>query len=299
MDRIDHMRIFVRVAQTRSFSKTAEELGLSRASVTTAIQLLERRLGVSLLHRTTRTVQLTVDGENMLERIIHLLHDFNELNVHTSQSNHQLSGHIRIEAPTRMARLLLIPSLPKFLAQHSQLHVEIRSTERMVNLIEQGVDLAIRVGDFKDKEMLLKPLGNVALINCASPIYIEKHGIPKSTQELSQHWVVQLASQHSGKIYPWEKLSGQEILVLHPPSRVTVNNAEAYIASAVAGMGLIQIPAYDVQTELSSGKLIQVLATDIIPMMPLQVVSPHVERWSSKLEIVVNWIQQLVQPICK
>ena len=294
MDRIDHIQVFVRVAQTKSFSKAAELLGLSRASVTTAVQLLEHRLGVRLLHRTTRSVQLTADGENMLTRMIHLLHDFDELNTRHVQTTADLRGSVRMEAPTRMARLLLIPHVPDFLAQHPHLHIDIRSTERMVNLVEEGVDIAVRVGNFVDKDLLVKSVGHLPLINCASPAYLQRHGTPQSTDNLAQHWVVQLASQSSGKIYPWECMRDGSLHTWHPPAKVTVNNAETYIASAIAGMGLIQVPAYDVRAELASGQLVKILPNENAPTMSVSVVSPHVGGWSLKLDTVANWVKQLI-----
>jgi DNA-binding transcriptional LysR family regulator len=295
MDLMQSMRVFVRVVQTKSFKKTAEDFDLPAASITLAVQKLERHLHVRLLHRTTRNVSLTTDGEASLPKIEHLLEEWDAL----SQKNHDLlSGTIRIDAPTRMARLLLAPHLPQLLEAHPQLHVEMRSTDRAVDLIAEGVDIAIRVGDLHDSGLIARSLGALPLINCASPSYLERMGVPQDVSELDKHAVVQLSSPTSGKILPWEYQEYQGAGKIHafwPPARVTVNNVETYIACAIEGLGLIQVPAYDVQKELSQQQLVEVLAHQRAPAMAVHALYTH-RPHSPKIHLMIDWIQSLLSP---
>ena len=297
MDRIDAMAVFVRVAQSKSFSKTADEMGLPRATVSMAVRQLEARLGMRLLHRTTRNVSLTGDGEIMLARIIAVLDSVSQLEGDSHDEDAWVRGLIRVEAPTRMARLLLMPRLSELLNQYPDLQIDLRSTDRMVDLIAEGVDVAIRGGEIANSNLVARSLGHLALINCASPQYIEQFGMPISSDDLDQHWVVQLASPTTGKVVPWEYNSEHGLLTLCPPARVTVNNVETYIAAAHEGFGLIQVPAYDVQTELLDGRLIEVLPHERAPSMPLFAVYPHRRHLPKRVRVFMNWVEQLVVSI--
>lgn len=293
MDLIQSMRVFVRVAQSKSFKKTAENLDIPAASATLAVQKLEQHLNIRLLHRTTRSVSLTTDGEAILPKIVHLLEEWEAL----SQHNHDaLSGTIRIDVPTRMARLLLTPHLPQLLKEHPLLNVEMRSTDRAVDLIVEGVDIAIRVGALYDSDLIARPLGMLPLINCASPNYIQRMGMPHDVTELDKHYVVQLSSPTSGKILPWEyQEDGKtgKVHLLSPPSRVTVNNVETYIACAIEGMGLVQVPAYDVQNELRTQQLIEVMPHQRAPSMNINALYTH-RTHSAKIHAMIDWVESLL-----
>ena len=294
MDLMQSMRVFVRVAQTKSFKKAAEDFDVPAASVTLAVQKLERHLHTRLLHRTTRNVSLTTDGEAALLKIEHLLEQWDALSY---KRHDALSGTIRMDVPTRMARLLLTPNLPQLLHAHPQLHVEMRSTDRAVDLIAEGVDIAIRVGDLHDSALIARKLGVLPLINCASPSYIERMGVPQDAGQLDRHYVVQLASPNSGKILPWE-YQEREVGKTHsllPPARVTVNNVETYIACAIEGLGLIQVPAYDVQNELNRHQLVEVLAHQRAPAMAVHALYTH-RPHSPKIHLMIDWVQSLLIP---
>ncbi|KSS81352.1 LysR family transcriptional regulator [Pseudomonas aeruginosa] len=258
MDRLDSMRVFLRVAETGSFTKAADLLDMPRATVSAAVQQLEAQLGSRLLHRTTRQVQLTHDGSVVLERCRHLLEDMEELES-LFHDGSRASGRLKVDVPSRVARLLIAPALPEFFRQHPDIELELGSSDRSVDLVQEGVDCVLRVGQLGNSSLVARRLGEMQLINCASPAYLEEHGEPRTPADLDRHWAVNYASPSSGRVLPWEYREDGRTLTRALRSRVTVNNAESYIACCLSGLGLIQIPAYDVREHLQRGELREVL----------------------------------------
>ncbi|MGE8636425.1 MAG: LysR family transcriptional regulator, partial [Achromobacter piechaudii] len=271
MDRFDQYRVFAQVAEMGSFIKAAHALELPRASVSAAIQQLETQLGVRLLHRTTRQVRLTPDGEQLLDRIRALLTDVEDIDQLFQASQRQVSGRLIIDAPSRIARRVIAPALPGLLRRHPRLQLTLGSSDRAIDLVQVGVDCAVRIGRLHDSSLVVRPLGLIALINCASPAYLREHGEPKQPAELpDRHWAVGYASPKTGRELPWEYLPGDgSEQIFEVPSRVVVNNAESYIACCLAGLGLIQIPRFDVQHLLDSGQLVEVMPTCRAASMPV------------------------------
>ncbi|AVJ35223.1 LysR family transcriptional regulator [Stenotrophomonas sp. MYb57] len=298
MDRFDQYRVFAQVAEMGSFIKAAHALEVPRASVSAAIQQLETQLSVRLLHRTTRQVRLTPDGEQLLDRVRPLLAEVEEINQLFQASQRQVSGRLIIDAPSRIARRVIAPALPGLLRRHPRLQLILGSTDRAIDLVQEGVDCAIRIGALHDSSLVVRPLGNIALINCASPAYLSEHGEPQQLAELPDgHWTVGYASPKSGRELPWEYLSsnGSEQL-LDVPSRVIVNNAESYIACCLAGLGLIQIPRFDVQHLLDSGQLVEVMPTCRAAPMPVSLLYPHRRQRSRRLATFHEWFEAVMQP---
>ena len=178
MDRFDQYRVFAHVAEMGSFIKAAHALDAPRASVSAAIQQLEAQLGVRLLHRTTRQVRLTADGEQLLERVLPLLTEVEDIDQLFQASERQVSGRLSIDVPSRVARRLIAPQLPGLLRRHPRLQVVLSSTDRAIDLVQEGVDCAVRIGTLHDSSLVVRPLGSIALINCASPAYLREHGAP-------------------------------------------------------------------------------------------------------------------------
>lgn len=296
MDRIDHLRIFVRIAACASFSQAADQLNIPRATVTIAMQQLEARLGVRLLYRTTRRVSLTRDGEAFLERATTLVEDMEELERQFHPVAGSLSGRLRVDVPSRIARRLIVPALPDYLALHPHLSIDLGSSDRVIDLVQEGVDCALRVGPLAPSSLVARPMGQVELINCASPLYLAGHGTPASPNDLAQHWVIDYISPSSGRTTAWEWLDADKILTTQAPSRVSANNAETYIACALAGMGLIQIPAFDVQDHLRSGELVEVMPQARPAPMPVHLVYPHRRHLSRRIQSFALWIGGLLDP---
>ena len=293
MDRIDHIHIFLRVADTGSFTQTAEQLGWPRASISLAVQQLEKRLGTRLLHRTTRRVSLTPDGELLLERARNLVADMEELEQQFQPTDHTAKGRLRVDVPSRIARLLIAPALPDFFHRFPATELELTSSDRMIDLVQEGVDCALRVGNLANTSLVARPLGSFAMVNCASPDYLARHGTPHSTDDLGAHWAVHYGTGGSRPTV-WEWVEGTETRQCNIQSRVAVNNVETYVASALSGMGLIQVPRYDVLHHLVAGELVEVLPQRSAAAMPVHLVYPHRRHLSPKVREFSRWIEALL-----
>ncbi|APW37683.1 LysR family transcriptional regulator [Rhodoferax koreense] len=296
MDRIENLAVFVRIAETGSFTSTANQLQLPRAAVSTAVQQLEARLGVRLLYRTTRRVSLTPDGAALLERARDLVSDMEEMEQQFRPSPGAVAGRLKVDVPSRIARLLIAPALPGFFKQFPAVELDLGSSDRAVDLVQEGVDCALRVGPLASSSLVARPLGTFELINCASPAYLARHGTPGSPAELSGHWAVNYAAPGGTRNATWDWLDAGTPVQQAMRSRVTVNNAESYIACALAGLGMIQIPAYDVQDHLQSGELVEVLPEARAAAMPVHLMYPHRRHVSNRVQAFSRWLEVVLAP---
>lgn len=303
MDRLDRYRIFMQVAEMGSFIKAAHALALPRATVSAAVQQLEEQVGARLLHRTTRQVSLTADGAQLLERVRPLLSEAEDVEQMFQARTRQATGRLHVDVPSRIARRLLAPALPGLMRRHPGLQLVLGSSDRAIDLVQEGVDCAVRVGTLHDSSLVVRPLGCIALINCASPAYLREHGLPEQPQDLLHgHWSVGYASPRTGRELPWEWSGASNVdgvdgpQTLAVPSRVVTNNAESYIACCRAGLGLIQIPRYDVQHLLDTGELVEVLLGHRAAPMPVALLYPHRRQRSRRLAVFIEWFEALMRP---
>ncbi|WP_296224100.1 LysR family transcriptional regulator [Ralstonia sp. UBA689] len=296
MDRIDQLRIFIRVAHSGGFTLAADQLGVPRPTVSLAIRQLESRLGVRVFNRTTRRVSLTQDGEALLDRAIALVADSEELEQQFRPHGAALSGGLRVDMPSRIARRVVAPALPTFFERHPDVVLELGSSDRAIDLVHEGIDCALRVGEMSSSSLVVRPLGALRMIHCASPAYLARHGIPRAPEDLSTHQAVNYASPTSGRIAPWEWLKGGALQTAQMHGQVAVNNAETYIACCLAGLGLIQIPAFDVQEHLAAGALVEVLHAWPAPSMPVQLVYPHRRHLSRRMQAFSEWLAGVLAP---
>lgn len=298
MDKLAQYRVFVQVAEMGSFINAAHALEIPRATVSAAIQQLESALGTRLLHRTTRRVRPTADGLQLLERVRSFLADAEDIDQLFQASQRKVAGRLNVDVPSRIARRLVAPALPGLLRRYPRLQVALGSSDRAIDLVQEGVDCAVRVGTLADSSLVVRPLGHIALINCASPGYLGEHGEPATPDELTQggHWAVGYAGASTGRELPWEWSDAGRSRRLPVPSRVIVNNAESYIACCCAGLGLIQIPRFDVQHLLDRGQLVEVLPAFRAERMPVSLIYPHRRQRSRRLHAFVEWVEALLQP---
>lgn len=295
LDRIDAMRIFVCITELASFTKTAESLSLPKASVSKAMQQLENQLGTQLLFRTTRSVTLTQDGEVYYQRCKDVLADLDELNGYFGQTNKQLEGRLRVDMPTRLAKNAVIPRLAEFIALQPMLELEISSTDRRVDLIAEGFDCVIRAGKLNDSSLIAKPLGQMDSINCASPDYLKKFGIPQTLEDLQQHKIVDYAQTLGVKSRGFEYLLDGQLAYIAMPRSVTVNNSESYNAAALAGLGIIQGPRIGVAHHLAQGRLQQVLPHYVIKPMPVNLLYAKRRNLSRRTQVFMDWLSGVVK----
>lgn len=272
-------------------------LELPRASVSAAIQELETDLGARLLHRTTRRVQLTADGAQLLERVRRLLTDADDIQQLFQAHQRQVSGRLNVDVPSRIARRLIAPALPSFKRSHPRLQLALGSTDRSIDLVQEGVDCVVRIGNLLDSSLVARTIGHIALINCATPDYVQRHGTPKEPGDLMHgHFSVGYASPNNGRELPWDYVSGGKAYEMLVPSSVIVNNAETYIACCLSGMGLIQIPRFDVQHLLDSGQLVEVMPYFRAASLPVSLLYSHRRQRSKRLQAFIEWFEALMQP---
>ncbi|WP_321898448.1 LysR family transcriptional regulator [Paraburkholderia heleia] len=298
MDRIDLFRVFARVVECANFTRAADTLGMPRSSVSAAIQELENRVGTRLLNRTTRKVTTTQDGAAFYERCLRLIADMEETENLFRSADSASAGTLRVDMPGRIGRLIVAPALPAFLNAYPRIDVEIGATDRAVDLIEERIDCALRVGTLNQSELIARPIGDLTLINVASPAYLARHGIPRDPGDLAQHIPVGYASPSSGRLAQWEWADGDTVRTLAIKGRVTVNNAEAYIACCLAGLGLIQIPAYDVEAHIRAGELVEVMPEFRAAPMPVTLLYPHRQHLSRRFQVFADWLVEIVVNRC-
>lgn len=295
MDRVRQMEVFVQVMESGNFTRAADALGVPRSTVSTVIQALEDRLGTQLLRRSTRRMVPTDEGLVFLRTAREIVDALADADQMFRQESQQLKGRLRIDMPSRIGRRYVIPALPTLLERHPGLEIEVGTTDRMVNLISEGVDCVIRVGALKNSEIICRKLGDVDIVTCASPDYFAKHGVPKDPRDLSRHKMVNYCSSLPAEPPSFEYLSGGRAIEIPMASSVTVNNAEAYIAAAQAGLGLIQVPAFDIRDFLASGDLVAALEQLRPSPMQLSLLFARRRNLPVKIKVFQDWVDELLR----
>jgi DNA-binding transcriptional LysR family regulator len=293
---INALRIFVKVAELASFTQAAEQLGMPKARVSTTVQQLEAQLGTRLLQRTTRVVRLTPDGEQFCERSKALLADAEELQSLFQQAPSALRGRLRIDLPMALARNVIIPQLPVFLAAHPQLQVDLSTTDRRVDLVHEGFDCVVRVGMLQDSGLVARPLGTLSLVNCASPAYLKAHGTPRTLEDLTHHQLVGYSPTLGGTASGWEYRDGDRYRFHAMHSVITVNNSDAYQAACLAGLGIIQAPLFGVRPLIEQGLLVEVMPAFRGEPMPVSLLYPHRRHLPRRLQAMMSWLTDVLAP---
>ena len=295
MDRLDHLRSFLRVAELGSFTAAAEQLGLPKASVSLAVQRLEAEVGVQLLHRTTRRVRLTADGAQFQQRARDLLDDMEDLQGMFRRDT-QLKGRLRVDMSSGLARQLVIPRLPGFLERHPGLEIELSGTDRRVDLVREGFDCVVRVGPLDDNTLVARPLGVMHIVNCASPAYLATHGVPCSLEDLSRHALVHYVGTLGQRSPGFEYHDGQAYRSVPMRGAITVNSGEAYSAAALAGLGIIQVPRLGARVALAAGTLVEILPECVAEPMPVTLLYAQRRHLPRRVAAFMDWLAALVTP---
>ena len=296
MNQVEAMRIFVRVAELASFTRAADSLGLRKTSVSHAVQTLENALGARLLHRTTRRVQLTQDGQAYYERARELLAEFEELQTLFQRSAQTLRGRLRVDMPSAMARKHVLPHLPAFLTAHPHLELELSSTDRYVDVVREGFDCVVRAGTLGDSRLVARRLGAYRVVNCASPGYLARHGVPQSLDDLAHHQLIHYVSTLGARSPGFEYPHGDTYRTLPMPGVLTVNSADAYEHACLAGLGIIQAPAPGVREYLESGVLVEILPQYRPEPLPVSIVYAHRRNLPRRVEAFMDWIAATMHP---
>jgi len=293
MDRFEEMRVFVRVAERQSFTRASDDLQIPRATVTNLVKRMEERLGARLLERTTRTVRLTPDGQAYYGRCVRLIADLEE--AEGSFSNLAPKGLLRANLQGTLARHFIVPALPAFLARYPDIELTIGEDDRLVDLVREGIDCVLRAGNLQDSSMVGRRVAQLPQVTVASPDYLQKYGEPADPQALSAHRAVNYVSSATGRPLPLEfSIEGRNTPILLPGA-VSVTGVELYTGSAVAGLGIVQVPAYRVRDELADGRLKIILADFPPPSLPVSVLYPQNRQLSSRVRVFSQWLRDVFE----
>lgn len=296
MDQLDAMRIFVRVAELASFTRAADSLDLPKTTVSAAVAGLESRFGAQLLHRTTRRVRMTQDGQECYERCKDLLADVDELQGRFQRGPQALRGRLRVDLPVGLARHFVVPRLPQFLTEHPQLQLELSSTDRRVDLIGEGFDCVLRVGPVVDTQLVARPLGQLRVVNCASPDYIARHGKPQTLDDLDAHRLIHYAANFGARPDGFEYRDGDVYAVRAMSGAITVNSSLAYEAACLAGLGLIQAPDIGVRPLIARGDLVEVLPQCEAEPMPVSLLYAQRRNLPQRVRAFMDWLTETLRP---
>jgi len=290
VDRFEAMRVFVRIVDLKSFTKAADELQLPRATVTHTIQQLERRLGARLLHRTTRHVSATLDGEAYYQRCQRLLSDLEEAESAFSQSSARPRGKLRVDLQGTLAMHFVLPHIGNFFEKYPDIELEIGLGDRMVDLVRESIDCVLRAGEPRESSMVGRRVAQLDQVTCASASYLERFGEPATLDEFRSHRAVNYASATTGKILPFEFVVGGELRTMQLRGSATVSHADAYVVCCEAGLGFVQLPRYHVERQLADGSVREVLADFRPARMPVSVLYPHHRQLSPRVRVFVDWV---------
>ncbi|MCO5731316.1 LysR family transcriptional regulator [Rhizobium sp. SSA_523] len=293
MDRLDIMKLFVRIVERRSFAQAGRDLQIPRPTVTHAIQRLEAELGARLLDRTTRSVRPTLDGSHYYDRCVRLLADLDDMEGAFRQAEPR--GPLRVDVQGTIARFFVMPELPKFIARYPGISLNLSEGDRMVDLVTEGVDCVVRAGDLADSSLVGRRIVAFDQVTLASPDYLRRFGMPKTPEDLDGHRMVAYAASATGQPYPLEFRRGEEDIEVALPFDVVVRGAEIYTAAGAAGLGLIQVPRYRVMQQIAAGELTPVLEDFPPPTMPVSVLYPQSRHLSSRLRVFVDWLAEIFQ----
>ena len=296
MDRFDAMQAFVRVVEAGSFTKAAETLHMSKTTVSQLVQQLEARLRVKLLNRTTRKVNVTADGAVYYERVTRLLADMDDAETSLSDASTLPRGRLRVDVPSPLASLILVPALPEFYARYPDIQIDMGVSDRLVDLIDENVDCVVRGGELADQSLMARRVGDLQLGVFAAPGYLERVGTPSHPLELegSDHRIVGFLWARTGKPVPYAMHNQSERVQIKGRYALAVDDGNAYIAAGLAGLGVLWLPKYMSRTHEERGNLVQLFKDWTLDPMPLYVAYPPNRHISIKLRVFIDWVIELM-----
>jgi LysR family transcriptional regulator for bpeEF and oprC len=287
MDRLDAMRVFVRVVETGSFSTVARELGIGQPAVSKQIAALEGRVGAQLIRRTSRSLSVTQAGADFYATVKHLVEDLDAAVANAGKRDKEPSGLVRVTVAPVFGRLYIVPHLRALSARHPQLSVELLVSDRAMNLVEDNVDLAIRNGQLADSSLVAHPIGATPLVTVGSSQYLAKHGEPRGPADLDAHACITFIS--SGAPRAWRYAND---VVHYPHGSFRSNDAEQIRAAVLHHLGLAQVPGWLVAPELASGEVRSVLAAHAPAPLPITAVRPAGRRLATKVRSFLSFFSE-------
>jgi DNA-binding transcriptional LysR family regulator len=296
MDRFDAMQAFARVVEAGSFTRAAQTLHMSKTTVTQLVQQLEARLRVKLLNRTTRQVRVTADGAAYYERVVRLLADLEDADTSLSSASASPRGRLRVDVPSPLARMILVPALPEFHARHPDIQFHMGVSDRMVDVIGDNVDCVVRGGELADPSLMARHVGDLQIGVFAARSYLEHAGTPSHPSELedTHHRVVAYLSSRTGKVVPFAMRLDGDALTVQGRHVLAVDDGNAYLAAGLAGLGVLCMPCYMAAPHVASGELVPLFQQWQLDPMPLFVAFAPNRHASARLRVFIDWVAALM-----
>ncbi|MFV0595679.1 LysR family transcriptional regulator [Shewanella sp.] len=293
MDRIQAMQIFMRVAEAESFVRAAQTLSLPSSTVTSTIKNLEKYLQVRLLNRTTRRVSLTPEGLQYLAQCQEILSLIEHAEASLTDAVRRPQGRLRVDMPSGIAHFIVMPKLKEFHARYPDIYLMIGVSDRQIDLVQEGVDCVIRLGELNNSTLVARPLGRFRWVTCASPEYLRQNGVPQSPEELSEHKAIHYFSNQTRHANEMRFVRGTDPLTVPVSGAVAVNETGLYIKMCLEGYGLGQLAERVVSEHLQEGRLIEVLKDWQPPSVPINLLYPHQRFLSPAVRAFADWIAEI------
>ena len=290
MDRFSEMQIFVAVAESEGFAAGARKLKISPPAATRAVADLEHRLGIKLLNRTTRYVRVTDAGQRYLDDCKRILAQVTEADEAAIGINAAPRGHLVITAPVLFGRMYVMPCVVAYLQKYPDTEISAMFVDRVVNMLDEGVDVALRVGELSDSSFKAIKVGTVRRVVCASPAYIEKYGLPQHPNDLSEHQII-VASSLSPNV-EWRFLENKQSKIVRVKPRLTVTSNDAAIEAAVEGLGITRLISYQIAPELQNGQLKIILSEYEYPALPINILHREGRNSSAKVRAFIDLVAE-------
>lgn len=289
----DAMRIFIEIIESGSFSRAAENLRIHRPAVTKALQQLEQHCGVRLLQRTTRRLQLTPEGDAFYRKSKPLLAQADDL-LESFSPGRPIHGQLRVDMPVAVAALLVVPNLADFYRAHPGIDIILSSSDRRRDMLHEGLDCVLRMGELDDGDYIARPLGRVKMITCASPEYLAARGVPLTLDDLAHHEAVNWINKSNWQVMPWVFQTPEGPQEIKAPGRLVLDNSEVYLSAGLSGLGIVQGMQFFFQPYLASGQLVEVLPGNAPPPRKLSLLYPH-RHLSLKVRAFARWLEGVLQ----
>lgn len=286
---------FVRTAQLKSFAAAARQLGVSPSAVGKSVARLEDHLGLRLLNRTTRSISLTPEGALFFEHCVRILEQLTEAENVVASGQATPRGRLRVDLPVTLGRVAIVPALPAFTQSYTELELDISFNDRLVDPIEEGVDVVVRIGEVPDSRLIARRLGRQGLVTCAAPAYLERFGIPQHPHELRSHECLRYKHPSSGRHRLWRFRVAERDSEIAASGRFSFSDGEALVQAAVCGLGIVQVPDYMAQTQLQQGRLQPLLDAYRPPETPISVLWPSNRHLSPKVRAFVDFLLNITK----
>lgn len=294
MDRLDALKVFCAVVEAGGFGRAADKLGISASLVASQVAALETHFAVKLLHSSTRRMSVTDEGRQCYEQALELLRDLNDLESALQDSSQAPRGTLRVDMPSNISRLYVAPALPAFIAQYPDIKLRITVGDRVVDMVADGVDVLIRIGDLQNASQIARSVYKNQLVCCASPAFLAKHGTPQTPEELFEFDCLNFLYPKSRQVRPWlfQREDG-EVYAQMPQGVLTMDHVESLIVAAKAGCGIVQHLSVSLNEAIAAGELVPILQQWQAPGPDVSVLYQQRHHRAAKVKVFVDFVEEL------